>query len=235
MQPAILINRLSYIYPDGTPALQDINLTILTGEKVALMGVNGAGKSTLLNHLNGILIPSQGSVSINGLPVSNSNLPKIRGMVGVVFQHPDDQLFSPTVHDDVAFGPIHLGWPKAEVAIRVENALAQVHLSGYEQRAPYRLSGGEKKRAAIASVLSMQPQVLVLDEPSSGLDPRTRRQLMELLKELPQTMLIATHDLTLAKQLTDRLVIMASGRIAADGRTQQLGEDEPLMLRYGLL
>jgi cobalt/nickel transport system ATP-binding protein len=229
----IEIGELSYSYPDGKQALQGISLCVLPGEKVALVGANGAGKSTLLYQLNGVFSGS-GTIRIDGLEVKQQNLGRIRALVGVVFQNPDDQLFSPTVFEDVAYGPIHQGLDKSTVRQRVEEALAAVHLSGFSPRVPYHLSGGEKKRIAIATVLSMQPRVLVFDEPSAGLDPRARRELIELLQALPQTMLIATHDLNLVEQLTPRTVLLDQGRIVADGPTASILGDENLLALHGL-
>ncbi len=231
--PALVISRLSYSYPDGRLALADISLAIDSGERVALVGPNGAGKSTLLWHLNGLLAP-EGRVVVAGRPVIRANLPQVRRLVGLVFQDPDDQLFSPTVYEDVAFGPLHLGCREAEVHERVSDALGQVGLSGYENRLSHHLSAGEKKRVAIATVLAMRPLILALDEPSSGLDPRARRQLIELLQGLGLTMLCATHDLALAHELCQRTIIMDEGRVVADGPTWSLFVDAALLLRHGL-
>jgi len=233
MQPILEIKNLSYTYPDGTHALTQINLSVLPGEKIALVGANGAGKSTLLYHLNGVL-NGDGRITVSGLGVAKPNLGRIRALVGLVFQDPDDQLFSSTVYEDVAYGPIYQGLDKDEVNSRVEQALRAVGMLDYRERVPYHLSQGEKKRIAIATVLSMQPQALVFDEPTAGLDPRARRELIELLESLPQTMLIATHDLQLAKRLTPRTVIMNRGRIAADGETKALLADERLLDVNGL-
>ena len=233
MNPMIEINALSYQYPDGKQALTNIHLQLMTGEKVALTGANGAGKSTLLLHLNGILT-GKGQILIDGLDVKKNNLSQIRALVGVVFQDPEDQLFSNTVEEDVAFGPIYQGLDKMTVNERVSQALAAVDMLDYTHRNPYHLSGGEKKRIAIATVLSMQPKILIFDEPTAGLDPRARRELISLLQTLPQTMLIATHDLDLVEQLTSRMVIMNSGQIVADGDSLLLLHDEDLLLKNGL-
>jgi cobalt/nickel transport system ATP-binding protein len=231
---SIEIEHLSFSYPDGLLALKDITLTIRPGEKVALVGPNGAGKSTLILHLNGIL-KGQGSVRVCGLDVAQAdNLGKIRAMVGLVFQSPDDQLFSPTVYDDVAFGPLYQGLPLDEVNQRVNEALNAVYMSNYIRRVSHHLSVGEKKRIAIASVLSMEPEVLVLDEPTSGLDPRARRSLINLLGELPLTMLASTHDMLLVRDLFPRMVIMDEGSIVADGSTETLLIDESLLKKHGL-
>jgi cobalt/nickel transport system ATP-binding protein len=233
MHHTIEVEKLSYSYPDGHIALRETSLTIAPGEKVALVGPNGAGKSTLMLHLNGIL-QGQGSVRVCGLEVIKANLGKVRAAVGLVFQNPDDQLFSPTVFDDVAFGPIYQGLKKAEVEERVQHALDAVHMREYAPRVSHHLSVGEKKRIAIATVISMESEILVLDEPSAGLDPRARRSLINLLRELPQTMLVSTHDLRLVHELFPRTVIMDDGRIVADGPTEQLLNDEVLLSAHGL-
>lgn len=233
MHHSIEIEHLSYSYPDGHPALQDVCLSIKPGEKVALVGPNGAGKSTLILHLNGIL-RGEGSICVCGLEVSPGTVGQVRAMVGLVFQSPDDQLFSPTVFDDVAFGPLYQGLPPEEVAARVEEALQAVHMSAYTRRVSHHLSVGEKKRIAIATVLSMKPEVLVLDEPTAGLDPRSRRSLIRLLGELPLTMLAATHDIRMVQELFPRMVILDEGRIVADGPTAVLLEDTALLEAHGL-
>ncbi len=232
-QPIIAIENLNFSYPDGHEALYDLSLEIKKGEKIALVGPNGAGKSTLMLHLNGIL-NGAGELRVGGLPLKKENLPVIRALVGLVFQNPDDQLFSPTVFEDVAFGPLHMGLPEDEVVSRVEEALAQVNMSGFEKRLSHHLSTGQKKRIAIATVLSMRPQVLVLDEPSAGLDPRARRALIELLRELRITMLVSTHDLRMVAELFPRMVIMDEGRIVADDETSALLADEALLAQHGL-
>ena len=232
-QPALLMKNLDYAYPDGHVALRQVSLTIEPGEKVALVGPNGAGKSTLMLHLNGILT-GQGQIQVAGLPLIKPNLPVIRGKVGLVFQNPDDQLFSPTVFEDVAFGPLHLGLGEAEVRSRVTRALEQVGMAAYAERLSHHLSVGEKKRIAIATVLSMQPDLLVLDEPSAGLDPRARRALINLLRELPLTMLVSTHDMLMVHELFPRTVIMDEGRIVADDLTETLLHDEALLEAHGL-
>jgi cobalt/nickel transport system ATP-binding protein len=229
----IEIRNLVFKYPDGTHALDGVTFTILPGEKVALVGPNGAGKSTLLLHLNGIL-RGEGEVCVAGMEVSQKNLAKIRAAVGLVFQDPDDQLFSPTVFDDVAFGPMYQGLAEKEVRARVASALAAVHMQDFGNRVSHHLSVGQKKRIAIATVLSMQPEILVLDEPSAGLDPRARRGLINLLRELPQTMLIATHDLHLVAELLPRTIVMDNGRVAADGCTGELLNDDALLTAHGL-
>jgi cobalt/nickel transport system ATP-binding protein len=235
------IEELSFAYPDGHTALHGVSLRIAAGEKVALVGPNGAGKSTLLLHLNGIL-RGQGRICVAGLELpaqnhgkaSEQNLGKIRAAVGLVFQNPDDQLFSPTVFDDVAFGPLHMGLPEAEVRARVSKALAAVGMTDYIDRTSHHLSIGEKKRIAIATVLSMDPQILVLDEPTAGLDPRARRNLIRLLQSLDQTMLISTHDLRMVGELLPRTAIMDNGRIVADGPTDRILGDTALLEEHGL-
>jgi cobalt transport protein ATP-binding subunit len=228
------VRDLVYTYPDGFEALKGITLSLARGEKVALIGPNGAGKSTLMLHLNGINFPTSGSVSIGGLAVNKANIGRVRAEVGLVFQDPDDQLFSPTVYDDVAFGPVHMGLSKAEVDKRVTAALEVVGLAGFEQRQPYHLSIGQRKRAALATVLSMAPSVLVLDEPSAGLDPRGRRELINLFRGLEQTMLVSTHDMKLVAEVFPRTVIVDGGRIVADGPTTAILEDKDLLEAHGL-
>jgi len=197
------------------------------------VGPNGAGKSTLMLHLNGIL-HGRGDVEIAGMRLTRDNLPAVRAMVGLVFQNPDDQLFSPTVFEDVAFGPLHMGLPEDEVRARVDAALEAVRMSGYRERLSHHLSVGEKKRIAIATVLSMNPSLLVLDEPSAGLDPRARRTLINLLRDLPITMLVSTHDMKLVQELFPRTIVMDEGRVVADGLTQDILEDEALLMAHGL-
>ena len=233
MAEVIRIESLSYSYPDGQVALEDVNLVVRQGEKTALIGPNGAGKSTLCLHLNGILRGS-GRVQVMDMEVGDGNLRKVRAQVGLVFQDPDDQLFSPTVFEDVAFGPLYMGLAEEEVRQRVRWALAQVGMAGFEERMPHHLSGGEKKRVAIATVLAMEPSILVLDEPTSGLDPRARRGLIELLQEFPQTMLVATHDIRLVQELCLRTIILDCGHVVADGETTTLLGDVALLERHGL-
>lgn len=227
------VENLHFSYPDGHTALRGINLSLNAGEKVALVGPNGAGKSTLMLHLNGIL-PSKTGLTVAGMPLNERNLPLVRAAVGLVFQNPDDQLFSPTVFDDVAFGPLHMGLPEAEVRSRVEEALEQVKMLSYKDRLSHHLSVGEKKRIAIATVLSMGPQLLVLDEPSAGLDPRARRTLINLLRDLPITMLVSTHDLALVRELFPRTIIMDNGQVVADAPTEAILADETLLEAHGL-
>jgi cobalt/nickel transport system ATP-binding protein len=233
MTPVLQVRDLHFSYHDGHPALRGVSFQMCEGDKVALVGPNGAGKSTLMLHLNGI-IQGQGEVSVGNKRLTRENLPAVRAMVGLVFQNPDDQLFSPTVFEDVAFGPLHMGLPKEEVVARVGAALDAVRMSGFRDRLSHHLSVGEKKRIAIATVLSMDPQILVLDEPSAGLDPRARRTLINLLRELPITMLVSTHDMKLVQELFPRTIVMDEGQIVADGRTKDILENEELLTAHGL-
>ncbi|MBZ0297081.1 MAG: energy-coupling factor ABC transporter ATP-binding protein [Anaerolineae bacterium] len=232
---AIHVESLSFRYPDGHLALDHVSLHVAPEEKVALVGANGSGKSTLLLHLNGILRSATGSIVVGGLPVADVNLGQIRAWTGLVFQNPDDQLFSPRVYDDVAFGPLHMGYDEATVRQRVAQALAAVQMSDYAQRSSHHLSIGEKKRIAIACVLSMEPIILALDEPSAGLDPRARRNLIRLLSTLSQqTLLISTHDMRLAAALCTRTIVLDHGCVVADGPSQTILYDHELMERHGL-
>ena len=233
---AVEVRDLRFSYPDGHRALAGVSFNLRAGEKVALLGPNGAGKSTLLLHLNGLLHGS-GVVKIVGQPVVEGDrraLAEVRAKVGLVFQDPDDQLFSPTVYEDVAFGPIYMGLRKDEVSARVEEALGQVGLEGFGDRMPFHLSGGEKKRAAIATVLSMRPSILALDEPSAGLDPKARRGLIRLLDGLDQTILTITHDLRMVEEIFPRSIIMDGGMVVADAPTREILSDEELLERHGL-
>jgi cobalt transport protein ATP-binding subunit len=230
----VVVEHLHFRYPDGYEALHGIDLAIAAGEKVALVGPNGAGKSTLLLHLNGIHEPVHGSVRIGDLVVAHDTVRRVRALVGLVFQDPDDQLFSPTVFEDVAFGPLHMGVDHGEIHGRVERALALVGMTGFETRIPHRLSLGQRKRVAIATVLSMDPGVLVFDEPSAGLDPRGRRELIEVIRSLPQTMLVSTHDMRLVADVFPRTVVMDEGRIVADGLTSRVLDDDELLHHHGL-
>ena len=229
----VKVENLHFSYPDGHVALRGVSMNLCPGDKVALVGPNGAGKSTLLLHLNGILA-GQGAIEVGGMQLKRDNLPVLRAMVGVVFQNPDDQLFSPTVFEDVAFGPLHMGLPEDEVIARVDAALEAVRMSSYRDRLSHHLSVGEKKRIAIATVLSMEPKILILDEPSAGLDPRARRTLINLLRDLPITMLVSTHDMKLVQELFPRTIVMDDGRIVADGRTADILENESLLNKHGL-
>lgn len=231
---AVRLTRLSYSYPDGTKALEAVDLDIRTGERVGLVGPSGAGKSTLLLHLNGVL-RGTGTVRVLGQMLDGGDLREIRRHVGLVFQNPDDQLFCPTVLEDVAFGPLNLGVPAAEVPARVEKALRDTGLDqSVRQRASHHLSLGERKRVALATVLVMQPDLLALDEPTSNLDPRNRRHFIELVSALPVTLLLATHDLEMVLALCPRTAVMDRGRVWADGPTPQLLGDARLMEEHGL-
>lgn len=222
---------LTYVYDDGTVALTDVSFRITHGEAVAVIGANGAGKSTLLLHLNGYLRPTQGQVLIGETPLMKETLPTIRRTVGVVFQDPDDQLFMPTVFDDVAFGPRNQGLPEAEVGRRVKDALERVGVWSVNAKPPYRLSGGEKKRVAIAGVLAMAPDILVMDEPTSGLDPHARRQLIGLLDEFTHTRIFTSHDLDMVLDVCPRTIVLANGAMMADGPTRDIFEDDALLAR----
>lgn len=232
--PALSVRDLLFAYPDGTQALFGVNLRIERGERVALLGPNGAGKTTLVLHLNGIHPAQAGSVEVGGLPVVKDNLKEVRRRVGVVFQDPDDQLFMPTVREDVAFGPANLGLVGDELDARVRSSLEAVGMEGVEDRAPHHLSFGQRRRVAVATVLAMEPQILVLDEPSSNLDPTSRRELAEILTGLDITMLMVTHDLPYALELCHRAVILNEGLIVEDGRTVDLLSDDELMRRNRL-
>jgi cobalt/nickel transport system ATP-binding protein len=232
-EPLLTVEDLFFTYPTGRTALHGISFKQSSGEKVALVGHNGSGKSTLLLNLIGIL-NGEGNIRVAGLELTEENLPIIRSKVGLVFQNPDDQLFSPTVFADVAFGPIHLGYSEEETIKRVESALSAVGMSDYSNRLSYHLSAGEKKRISIATVLSMDPDIIVLDEPTAGLDPKARRSLINLLRDLPQGMLVATHDLLMVKELFPRTIILHQGTIAADGPTQTILGDTALLETHGL-
>jgi cobalt transport protein ATP-binding subunit len=228
------LGHVHYRYPDGFEALRGVDLHIGNGEKVALVGPNGAGKSTLMLQLNGTLRPAHGSVRVAGLPVTKETIRRVRAEVGLVFQDPDDQLFSPTVFDDVAFGPLHMGLSADEVHRRVERALAAVGMAAFAHRVPHRMSLGQRKRVALATVLSMNPSILVFDEPSAGLDPRGRRELITLLRGLDQTLLVSTHDMRLVSEVFPRTVVVDGGQIVADGPTDRILADAELLERHGL-
>jgi cobalt/nickel transport system ATP-binding protein len=227
--PVISVEGLSYRYPDGTPALTDVALHIHAGERVALLGPNGAGKTTLILHLNGIHMPQSGSIEVSGIPLAKDSVMEIRRRVGVVFQDPDDQLFMPTVREDVAFGPRNLGLEGDELETRVRSALEAVAVTDLADRSPNHLSFGQKRRAAIAGVLAMQPDIVVLDEPTANLDPAARTELTDVLGSLPVTQLIVTHDLLYALEVCERSVIIDRGAIVADGATRGLLADTSLL------
>ena len=232
--PALELQRVVYTYPDGHRALNGVDLVIGQGERVALLGPNGAGKTTLVLHLNGILQPGGGTVAAGGLPVTKPNLREVRRRVGLLFQDPDDQLFMPTVAEDVAFGPANLGLHGEELELRVKKALDAVGMADAAERPPHHLSFGQRRRVAVATVLAMEPEILVLDEPSSNLDPAGRRELADILTSLDLTMLMVTHDLPYALQLCPRSVILDDGRIVADGPTAELLGDPGLMAAHRL-
>jgi cobalt/nickel transport system ATP-binding protein len=234
MKKVVEIESLRFSYPDGTAALKGISLTVEEGERVALMGPNGAGKSTFLLHLNGIF-SGDGAIRIDGLPVEKQNLKAIRQKVGLVFQNPDDQLFCPTVFEDVAFGPRNLGLESEEIQRRVEGSLAAVGMPGVEKKSPFRLSFGERKKVAIATVLALRPSILVIDEPAANLDARGRKGILTLLRDLAGTQLIATHDLPLARELCNRTIVLDGGHKVADGDTAMILDDKNLLEEHGLL
>jgi cobalt/nickel transport system ATP-binding protein len=227
--PDIEMAGVSFTYPDGHVALDGVDLTVDRGERIAVLGPNGAGKTTLILHLNGIHAPTQGTVTIAGLPVVKANLGEVRRRVGIVFQDPDDQLFMPTVRQDVAFGPANLGLARDEIDRCVDHALRAVGMESHADRPPHHLSYGERRRVALATVLSMQPDVLVLDEPSSNLDPASRRELAEILAGLDITIVLVTHDLPYALQLCPRAVLLNRGRVIADDHTGALLGNENLL------
>ena len=239
MKPAIGVERLAFAYPDGRQALFGVNFTVGRGERVALLGPNGAGKTTLVLHLNGILGSvaggaGTGRIRIGGTDLHREHLREVRSKVGLVFQDPDDQLFMPTVRDDVAFGPANLGLSGADLDERVHEALVAVGMQRHADIAPHHLSFGQRRRVAVATVLAMRPEVLVLDEPSSNLDPASRRELADILTGLDVTLLMITHDLPYALQLCERSLLMDEGRIVADGKTRDLLADTGLMTAHRL-
>lgn len=231
---AVQVRDLSFAYADGTEALKSVCFDITQGSAVALVGANGAGKSTLLLHLNGCLLPAGGQVRVGDIVVTPQTVAQARRAVGMVFQNPDDQLFMPTVEEDVAFGPLNSGLSGEPLKVRIAAALTQAGVEHLRHRPPYRLSAGEKRSVAIATVLAMDPDVLVMDEPSSNLDPRSRRRLIELLRSFPHTRIIASHDLELVVEVCDRSIVLGGGRVVADGPTRQVLNDEALMLAHGL-
>ena len=232
--PVIAVSGLSYRYPDGTAALSDIDLHIHAGERVALLGPNGAGKTTLVLHLNGIYMAQTGSVAVSGTPIAKDSVMEARRRVGIVFQDPDDQLFMPTIADDVAFGPQNLGVAGEELTSRVDEALDAVDIRDLAERSPSHVSFGQKRRAAIAGVLAMRPDIIVLDEPTANLDPAARRELTEVLDSLDVTQLIVTHDLLYALELCPRSIIIDDGAIVADGPTRDLLADTELLAAHRL-
>ena len=231
------VRHLSYSYEDGTQALSDVSFRMSDGERVGIVGANGAGKSTLLLHLNGLLPErhtKESAVRVSGTPVIEANLPEIRSKVGLLFQDSDDQLFCPTVGEDVAFGPQQFALSHEEVAAKVKGALEKVGLAGFEKRAPQWLSRGEKRRVCLAGLLACDAQILILDEPTSDLDPHSRRELLRILRDLPIAQLVASHDLEFVVQLCPRVIVLDYGQVVADGDTIELLNDEPRMVQYGL-
>ena len=237
MIPAVKVEKLEFSYSDGKQVLQGVNFIVNDGECLGLIGPNGAGKSTLLLHLNGILPERRNgssSIRIYDQPINDGSLEQIRRTVGLLFQNPDDQLFCPTVYEDVAFGPEQYGLPKKEIEVIVGESLAKVGLSGFEHRSPHHLSRGEKQRVCLAGILASQPKILVLDEPTSDLDPRGKRELVVLLNSLSATKIIASHDLELVVRLCSRTIVLDKGEIVAEGKTFDILSDEKLMLEHGL-
>jgi len=232
------VNGVTYVYPDGFMALQEVNLKVAKGERLAILGPNGAGKSTLLMILNGLYTPSSGEVSVFGVPVNDENMSTVRREVGLVFQDPDDQLFSPTLWEDVCFGPLNMGLPEEEVRVRSSEALDAVSLTGYEQKAPHHLSAGEKKRAAIATVLAMRPRILLLDEPTVNLDPRNRLELANLLGSLhnrrEMTLITASHDVNFLPEVADRAYILDKGHVTSEGSLREVFSSSRLMSEANL-
>lgn len=233
-QPSLEVIGLHFSYPDGFEALRGVDLHVHHDERIALLGPNGAGKTTLLLHLNGILRPEVGTVRVAGLEIGEDSLMEVRRRVGLVFQDPDDQLFMPTVGEDVAFGPANFGLSGEDLEERVAEALRAVSMSHVIDRAPHHLSYGERRRVAIATVLAMRPEILVLDEPTSNLDPASRRELIDTLRSLPITQLIVTHDLPFALELCPRSLVMDEGRVVATESTREILADEALMKAHRL-
>ncbi len=233
MREAVRIQDLCYAYPDGTKALKGVELSIQEGEKVGLVGPNGAGKSTLLLHLNGLLNGS-GDILINEVPVKKPNLTEVRRQVGLVMQNPDDMLFCPTLEDDLSFGPMNMGLSPAETENRIQRAISLTGLGGLLKRPPHHLSQGEKRRASLAAVLVMEPEIIALDEPTSNLDPRGRRHLRAILNSLHRTMIISSHDLEFILAVCQRVILLDEGRVVAEGPASEILADEALMLTHGL-
>lgn len=230
----IELKEVSFSYPDGQQALDNISFILGHGEAVGVVGANGAGKSTLLSILTGILFPQKGSVRVGDLPVNKKTLTEIRRSVGLVFQEPDDQLFMTSVYDDVAFGPRNYRLDEEEVNIRVMRALEETGIAHLKDRPPYKLSGGEKRLAAIAAIISMEPDILIMDEPTASLDPKARRKVMKIIQGFNHTKIITSHDLDMIMDICDRTIVLKNGKIAADGKTRELLRDEELMDQCGL-
>lgn len=229
------VEGLAYRYPGGHPVLRGVTLSVAPGERLAVLGANGAGKSTLLLHLNGLLLPDAGTVNVDGDVVREESLRQVRRRIGFVFQEPDDQLFLPTLLEDVAFGPLNDGVPAAAAEHAARQLLRTLGLESAADRAAHHLSGGEKRLASLATVLVMEPGLLVLDEPTAGLDARARRQVIGILDERPETMVLATHDLEVARALCQRAVVLADGEVAAIGSTGEVLDDAALLRAHGLL
>ncbi|MDE5790444.1 MAG: energy-coupling factor ABC transporter ATP-binding protein [Muribaculaceae bacterium] len=227
--------NVHYRYEDGTEALKGVDFKVTHGERVALLGLNGSGKSTLLLLTDALLFPSEGEVNVGDVPVTKKTVETIRRSVGFVFQDPDDMLFMPSIYDDVAFGPRNMNLPEQEVERRVNKSLHEVGLKGMGEKSAYQLSGGQRRSAAIACVLSMEPDILLLDEPSANLDARARRSLIGLLKGFKHTIILATHDLEMAQELCERTVILSDGVVAFDGNTSQIFSDPEILKNVGLL
>ncbi len=225
----IRFSHVCHTYPNGRQALSDVSFHITHGEKIALLGANGAGKSTLMLHLNGLLMPSAGEISIGGIPLDRKTVRSTRQNVGLVFQDPDNQLFMPTVEEDVAFGPENMQLNAKEVERRVEESLRRVEALDLRHQSPFQLSGGQKKRVAIATVLAMEPSILVMDEPTAALDPHSRRQIMRLVKQFDHTLLIATHDMEMAAEICERTIVLNDGKVVADADIDTVFGDTALL------
>ncbi|MBN1272284.1 MAG: ABC transporter ATP-binding protein [Candidatus Aminicenantes bacterium] len=230
---AIVIENLSFSYDKGKPVLRGLSLIVERGERLGIIGPSGAGKSTLLLHLNGLLM-GEGHVEVLGQAVGKKTIPEIRSKVGLVFQNPDDQLFNPTVKEDVAFGPLNMGLPEEEVHRRVEDSLKAMNLKGFEQKAAHHLSFGERKRVALATVLSMQPEVVAFDEPFSNLDPHMVRQVVEIIKGIPGTVIVVSQAILPLVSCCDRLALLKGGRIEACGSTMDIIRDKALISASGM-
>lgn len=237
-ETAIEMKDIKYVYPDGYTALDSVNLKIVRGERVAILGPNGAGKSTLLMVTNGLFTPSKGRVSVLGTPIDKDNLYRVRMKVGLVFQDPDDQLFCPTLWEDITFGPLNMGLPEEEVTRRAKDALRGVGLEGYEEKPPHHLSVGEKKKAAIAAVLALKPEILILDEPTANLDPKSRTELAKLANSLYEeqkiTLIMATHDVDFVPKIADRIYVLNKGRIVAEGPVREVFSNFEIMAEANL-